>query len=189
MNIHFLLLFLLATFLISTKWYIFICRQASLTDNKFIQEAFFPIYTFSAIGFILFSLTCPQTDTVNDIRWYFGIIPCVFPLCVFLSQAYFTKLKKWGLTYLVSLVSVFLLPKDFLLFKQFLPFIADRLVLSLILYIYTVNFNLLNTFKGTSAAQMLLISLGAFALYVYGAISESFNALSISIPKFLYGIA
>ncbi len=179
MNIHILLLFLVTVFAISTKWYISICRQTLFVDNKLIQDAFFPLYTFNAIGTIIFLLTSPQTDTINDFRWYFLISPCLLPLLVFLAQAYFTKQKKWGITYLVCLICVFLLPKDFLLFGNFMPFIADRFILSLILYSYTNNYNLLNTLKGTSATQMLVISLGGFALYLYGAVPQTIGYIGL----------
>lgn len=150
----------------------------------FYKNLAFAPYCLSCILLfsILYFITPTATDFVRSIDAYSIIIPLLCAIIVYSCTLFQQTAKYTPLTILAAIViSTLLLPSDFLLFNNHLPFWLDRICIIATWFLFANFYYILNGVEGLLGAHTLSIGISFLILCFIDAIPLFYGLVALSI--------
>lgn len=155
---------IIVSFTASFGGFIFYLKKPLPEHNAFLEKnlAFAPFYlTCLAVFCLLYVLTPIANDFIFEINIFSVLIPLILGGGIYLCSLFQKTAKLTPAAIFIAVaVSVFLLPPEFLLFKGYLPFWLDRIVIIIFWSLFSNFYYILNGIDGLAASNTFSITMG-----------------------------
>lgn len=192
MNIFLIVVVSLSILLLSYSWFLF-CANPNKTKFSWLQCPVVPFLCLGLIGCVVaYFLTPNLDDAVFPTSFGLPIIFFTSATALWLGLKYINKgILRFLLIFSLCLLNLFLLPSDFSMTENLIPWQLERIVLAAIWTIFAILYPNMNGLDGILSIHALSLTIGILLLYIigvlpalYGYYDSIFIALFISFNFF-----
>ena len=164
--------------------YIYTRKKDFFRDDHLRKEiAFAPIYISLYLFFLIsYAISPIENDFIFDLSFYELFIPLTLGGMIYALGLFKNTAKYMQPALIFSIIlSTMLLPTEYLLFKGYLPFWADRLGIMLFWFIVAYFYYIINGIEGIFPTYNLMFGIGLFGLTLLNAAPLFYGFIALSL--------